>query len=181
MNFRSCFKMLQYICLVLDAWEKEVDKETPGASRKKDFKYPPVLPIIFYNGKDAWTAERNFFDRTNLNAAFEKYIPKFEYELVNLNDYSEEEIIGFGDALSLIMLIDKLRGSEGNSLLKYIPSDYVEKLNLKIPENMRKLLSDVLLVLLEKSGIDRIEAENMAAHIEKADSKFKNAKNFRCY
>ena len=50
-NFRSCFKMLQYICLVLDAWEKEAEREKPGARLLKEFKYPPVLPMIFYDGK----------------------------------------------------------------------------------------------------------------------------------
>ena len=43
-NYRSCFKMLQYICLVLDSWEKEAEKEKPGSTLLKDFKYPPVLP-----------------------------------------------------------------------------------------------------------------------------------------
>ena len=127
-NYRSSFKMLQYICLVLNDWEKEADREKSGASLTKGFRYPPILPIVFYDGRDTWTAERNFLNRTNLNTIFEKYIPKFEYELVNLNDYSEESIKGFGDALSLIMLIDKLRGSGGESLLKHLPPDYVEKL-----------------------------------------------------
>ena len=126
-NYRSSFKMLQYIGLVLDAWEKEAEIKEKGSSRKKDFKYPPVLPIIFYDGREAWTADRNFLERTYLSKVFEKYIPKFEYELVNLNDYSEKEIMGFGDALSLVLLIDKIRGNRGETLLRQLPEDYVEK------------------------------------------------------
>ena len=170
-NYRSPFKMLQYICLVLDAWEKEAEKETPGISLRKDFKYPPVLPIVFYDGTDTWTAEQNFFNRTNLNTAFEKYIPKFEYELVDLNNYSEEEILGFNDALSFILLIDKIRGSKGANLLRQLPHDYIEKLSLQIPDSLRKLLSDVIRVLLEKSGIDRQEAEKLAGYVEKTETK----------
>ena len=89
-DFRSSFKMLQYIYLVLSAWEKEAEKDDPGVSTRKNFKYPPVLPIIFYDGKNTWTAEKNFLYRTHLSQAFEKYIPKFEYELVNLNDYGKK-------------------------------------------------------------------------------------------
>ena len=170
-NHRSSFKMLQYICLVLDAWEKEAENEKKGISFTKDFKYPPVLPIIFYDGRDSWTAERNFFDRTNLNTAFKKYIPKFEYELVNLNDYSEKDIMEFNAALSIIMLVDKLRGSRGKSFLKDLPAEYLEKLDLQIPENMRKLLSDVILVLLEKSGVNRLEAEKISGYVEKPGGK----------
>ena len=170
-NFRSCFKIFQYIYLVLDAWEKEAEKEKPGSSTLKDFKYPPVLPIVFYDGKYSWTAEKNFFDRTYLNSAFEKYIPKFEYELVNLHDYDEEEIMRFGDALSFILLVDKVRDSKGKSLLTHLPENYVEKLRLQIPENMSKLLTDVTYSLLGKSGFKRLEAEQVAAIVEKAERK----------
>jgi len=170
-NHRSCFKMLQYICLVLDAWEKEVEKEKPGAIKLKDFKYPPVLPIIFYDGKGSWTAEKNFLNRTNLNIAFEKYIPKFEYEVVNLNDYTEEGIMKFGDALSFILLIDKLRDKKGESLLNKLPHDYEEKLKLQIPEYMSKLLSKVIRVLLDKSGYEPQEALEIAALVESAEKK----------
>jgi predicted transposase/invertase (TIGR01784 family) len=170
-NHRSSFKMLQYICLVLNTWEKEADRENPGTSLKKDFKYPPVLPIIFYDGNDNWSAERNFFHRTSLNTVFEKYIPKFEYELVNLNDYSEEMIMGFSDTLSIILLIDKIRDGRKGNLLRYLPPDYMEKINLQIPENLRKLLSDVIRVLLEKSGVNRLDAEKYADYVETADRK----------
>ena len=170
-NFRSSFKMLQYICLVLDAWEKEAENEEPGSSRRRDFKYPPVLPIIFYDGKDTWTAEQNFFERTYLNRAFQKYIPKFEYELINLNDYSEEKIISFGDALSLVLLIDKIRGNKGENLLRQLPSDYIEKLSLQIPESLVKLISDVIRVLLDKSGLERHEIEKYVSSVKKSEVK----------
>ena len=170
-NFRSSFKMLEYIYLVLDSWEKEAEKEDPGSSSRKDFKYPPVLPIVFYDGKYSWTAEKNFFDRTFLNMAFEKYIPKFEYELINLNDFSEEEIMRFGDALSYIMLIDKIRINRGKSAFAYLPQDYETKLKLQIPENLNKLLKDVTVSLLEKGGFDLSETRQLVSIIDKADRK----------
>ena len=170
-NYRSSFKMLQYIVLVLHDWEKEINKKEPGSSLKKDFGYPPVLPIIFYDGTDAWTAEMNFFNRTKMNTVFGKYIPKYEYELVNLNDYSEEEVKGFGDVLSFIMLLDKSRGSGEESLLKHLTPDYIEKLNLQIPDNMVKLLNDVVRVLLDKIGVDRHIVDRLTGYIEKGGGK----------
>ena len=65
-NFRAPFKMLLYIALILDAYEKEVNKEASKKAGKdvkitlrKGFKYPPVLPVVFYDGKGEWTAEMN--------------------------------------------------------------------------------------------------------------------------
>jgi hypothetical protein len=148
-NFRSPFKMLLYICLVLNNYEKQfANKKAP---QTKDFRYPPVLPIVFYDGPTRWTSERNFRDRTELAEEFWKYIPSFEYELVDLNQYSREDIIEFGDALSFIMLIDKVRTSkEGIEILRHLPKEYVEQLQLKIPEDLSKLMIDVITVLLDR-------------------------------
>ena len=170
-NFRSSFKMLEYIFLVLDAWEKEAEKEAPGASRRKNFKYPPVLPIVFYDGKHNWTAEKNFFDRTFLNKAFEKYIPKFEYELIDLKDYSKDDIMGFGDALSYIMLIDKFRNTREKTFSQYLPMDYIEKLKLHIPSNLNKLLVDVSVCLVEAGGYNRFDAKQVADLMKLANKK----------
>ena len=60
-NYRTSFKMLLYIVLVLDNYEKEINKQKKGKiTQTKDFKYPPVLPIVFYDGTDEWTAEKKF-------------------------------------------------------------------------------------------------------------------------
>ena len=170
-NFRTCFKMLLYISLVLTEWEKEAEKQKPDSSLAKDFKYPPVLPIVLYDGRGVWTAQRNFFERTHLNTAFEKYIPKFEYEVINLNEYSEAEIMRFGGALSFILLVDKMRNSREKFQTNRLPEDYVEKLRLQIPEDMHKLLVDITLSFLDKGGHDRDEAEATASIVEKAKKK----------
>ena len=30
----------------------------PGISKLKGFKYPPVFPIVHYNGESSWSAEK---------------------------------------------------------------------------------------------------------------------------
>jgi len=42
-NYRASFKMLLYIALILDEYEKEINKDAK-ISHAKDFKYPPILP-----------------------------------------------------------------------------------------------------------------------------------------
>ena len=153
-SFRASFKMLQYITLVLADYEKEANKEAEKEiSRHKGFKYPPVLPVIFYDGAVKWTAETNFFDKTEMNQIFAKYIPKFEYELVCLDDYSQDDLVRFGDTLSLVMILDKIRSFDGKRLLSKLPDNYVEQLRLNIPEHLLKLLSDVITVLMKKINV----------------------------
>ncbi|MDR1175142.1 MAG: Rpn family recombination-promoting nuclease/putative transposase [Treponema sp.] len=148
-NFRAGFKMLQYIALVLNDYEKEQNEKDPGCIFRRDFRYPPVLPVVFYDGPEAWTAERNFLYRTALNDVFEKYIPRFEYELVDLRRYSLEEIMRFGDALSLVMLVDRL--GEQENLEEFLEGleGYVK--TLKIPDELVKVVSDAMTVLLSRA------------------------------
>ncbi len=158
-NYRCSFKMLLYIALVLDAYEKEVNAMKDKASFAKEFKFPPILPIVFYDGVSEWTAERNFLDKTELSDIFYKYIPKFEYELVDLNQYKAEDLVLFGDTLSFIMLIDKIKTKDGMSLLSKLPDEYKEKLSLNIPPHLNKLIADVITILLSKIRVPNEEIE----------------------
>ena len=169
-NYRTSFKMLQYITLVLADFEKEVNKEKPGASSAKNFKFPPVLPIVFYDGTDKWTAETNFLDKTELNTVFYKYIPSFDYELVCLNEYSEQDLVKFGGALSLIMIIDKIRDTGGISMLSKLPPDYLEKLLLEIPPRLNKLLADVITVLLKRINVPDDEIDGIAEKLYRRET-----------
>ena len=165
-NFRASFEMLQYITLVLADYEKEANKKADKkVSEQKDFKYPPVLPIVFYDGGVKWSAEINFFDKIQMNQIFLKYIPKFEYELVCLEDYSQDDLVRFGDTLSLIMLMDKIRSFDGQRLLSKLPDNYVERLRLNIPDHLLKLLSDVIAVLMKRINVPEDEISTVTERL----------------
>jgi hypothetical protein len=108
----------------------------------------------------------NFADRTEMKDVFSKYIPKFEYELVDLNKYSLEDIVSFRDALSVIMLIDKWSRQKGGiAQLGKLPKDYFASLN--IPKNLTKLLTDVMTVLLDRLEVPKEEIHEITDLIEK--------------
>jgi hypothetical protein len=174
-NFRTSFKVLLYICMILDSYEKEVNKAHKGRSSARDFRYPPIIPIIFYDGADPWTAETNFLRRTALNDVFRKYIPSFEYELVDLNRYAREDIIRFNDTLSLVMLVDRVRTPEELLELEKITQEQIEALRLNIPPGLSKLLKDVITVLIDRVNIPK---EQKQAVVEKLTGKEKQAMMF---
>ena len=110
--YDMAFKILRYIVMVLTDYESEQEKLHPGITKTKDFKYPPILPIVYYEGSEEWTAAKNFHDKVHLSDVLGKYIPSFEYVLVPLKNYSNQDLIEKQDELSLIMLINKLKSSE---------------------------------------------------------------------
>ena len=132
-HYDMAFKLLRYIVMVLTDYESEQEKKKPGVTRTKEFRYPPILPVVYYEGTDRWTAARNFKDRVYLNNVLGRYIPDFEYVVVPVASYTNEELIEKKDELSLIMLINKLRSSADFKNLKGIPQEYFEELSEKTP------------------------------------------------
>ncbi|MDR0884859.1 MAG: Rpn family recombination-promoting nuclease/putative transposase [Clostridiales Family XIII bacterium] len=165
-NYRMPFKMLQYISLVLDKYEKEVNKKKKGTSFKKNFKYPAILPIVYYDGKSRWTAEKNFLNRTDLSDIFEKYIPKFEYELIDLNTYSYDDIMKFGDTISFMLLLDKVSGNDDFLALKQIIAKYYNEIDLNIPDHLRTMISRVARVMLTNVNVPQDEIDEITDKID---------------
>ena len=165
-NFRAPFKMLLYIALILNDYEKEVNKNT-NITFSKDYKYPPILPIIFYDGESEWTAETNFLNRTEMNDIFEKYIPKFEYELVSLKDYSFDDLAEYGDILSLFMMMDKVKTAEALGELSDRVKEYGKRLkDMNVPPHLMKLLVSVITVLLNKIEVPHGEINALVERID---------------
>ena len=153
------FRILRYIVMILNDYENEQEKLHPGITETKDFKYPPILPVIYYEGSDSWTAVKNFKDRVYLSDVLGKYIPDFEYLVVPLTSYSNQELIEKKDELSLIFLINKLRSSEEFRNLKEIPKEYMEHLGEETSEYMLKLIGKIIAVLLYRMNVPRKEVE----------------------
>ena len=182
-NFRTPFKMLLYITKILDAHENEITTKAQEEEAKlakaegrvaktikptylKGYKYPPILPIIFYDGSTKWTAEMNFLHKTEMHKVFEKYIPKFEYLLVNLNEYSSEKLQEFGNLLSLFMIIDKVKkAKELGNIMSSLPKDYIERVKASAPEHLKVLMSDVIRVLLAKLDVPQDEIDVVAERV----------------
>ena len=66
-HYDMSFRMLRYIVMVLTDYEAEQERLQEGITKTKDFKYPPVIPIIYYEGAENWTAVRNFKERVHLS------------------------------------------------------------------------------------------------------------------
>ena len=55
-EYNVAMQMLRYMIHIWEDYEKEMEKSHSGISNMKDFRYPPILPIVYYEGKAMWTA-----------------------------------------------------------------------------------------------------------------------------
>ena len=100
------FRIMVYIMDILLRYFMATDKKE---REKAGFRLPAVVPIVFYNGLDKWTAVRNFRDYQAEGQLFGDYILNLEYYLVDLNEIDENYILATNTVLDNIMYCDKLR------------------------------------------------------------------------
>ena len=165
-HYDMAFKLLRYMVMVLTDYEREEEKKRPGITRTKEFRYPPIIPVVYYEGTSQWTAVRNFKERVYLNEVLEKYIPDFEYLVVPVASYTNGELIEKKDELSLIMLINKLRNAEDFKALKEIPAEYFEELSEKTPQYLLELIGKIIAVFLYRLNVPRREVEQFTDQIK---------------
>lgn len=156
------FRILLYMTLIWHEWIKQKDKDKKGISKTKDFKLPPILPMVYYTGTNTWSAEINFNKSVYLNDVFKQYIPDFKYELVSLNDYSIENLLKFENIISFMMIMDKiLKPEEIKDILNMITEEYIQKIKGEIPDNLLGLLKDIVFLFLKKINIPKVESQKI--------------------
>lgn len=74
-----------------------------------DFRLPAMVPIVFYNGQDRWTAVKSLKEYQNRGDIFGNHILNLEYYLVDLSELDEDYILSTNTVLDNIMYCDKYR------------------------------------------------------------------------
>lgn len=134
------------------------------------FRYPPVLPIVFYDGVDNWTAATRLHERVLFSDILGKYIPDYQCILIQLKNYSTEELMEKKDELSVLMMIDKLRNAaDFEKFSKEVDVPFLEEVTEGSPEYLLKLMSQVIQVFLSKLNVPREEAEAFTEQIKERD------------
>ena len=99
--------------------EKETERE--GSTSRKDFRYPLIIPVVYYEGKAKWTADRQLSGRIENGVEYRDWIPDFRYEVVRIHDYSNEELLKRGNEMSLIMMFNKIQDASDLEEFIHIP------------------------------------------------------------
>ncbi len=165
-DYNVSMQILRYMLHIWEYYEKEAEKLHKGISKQAGFKYPPIIPIVYYEGSGEWTVPMYFSERIMEGDVFREYLPDFRYYLVPLRDYSNEELIEHKDEISLVMLINKLQSRADIEAFGRIPVDRLEEIIKDSPEHLLQIISDILLAFLLKENVPIEEAEELAGKIK---------------
>jgi len=166
-DYNVVMQILRYMVFIWEDYEKEQERENKGIIKTKGFKYPPVLPIIYYGGEKEWTASVELQDRIFLSDLLEEYIPNFKCILVQLRDYSNSDLLEKKDELSILMLIGKLQdAAQVAELGESLDSDYLNDITSKTPEYLLGIMTQIIEILLRKLNVPQKEAEEFSAKVK---------------
>ena len=103
-DFSMPIRLFYYTAEIRRKYLKSFEKD---AVKKKDFKLPAVVHIVLYNGDNSWTATTSFRDKIQRADLFGEYVIDFKHILINVNDYSKEDLIAIQNTVSAIFLLDQ--------------------------------------------------------------------------
>ncbi len=101
-DYHMTRRILEYIIEIMrmeDTLENKLKSEI----------YPIVVPIVIYTGLQKWKANMNFANKQYQTLNYKRYEINFEYNLIDINDYTSKELLKNESLLSSIMVIEKCR------------------------------------------------------------------------
>jgi predicted transposase/invertase (TIGR01784 family) len=135
------FRLLEYEVAII---RSAIDK---SKIKNKSYKIPLVMPIVLYTGKQKWNANK-YLERSQekiqgLN------IKIGNYSLVDINNYTEKELLEDNTFISKMMLIEKSKNTEEIA-------ETLEKIISKTQKEDKELLRRIIEIILEeKIGITK--------------------------
>jgi predicted transposase YdaD len=108
-DFQMPYRLLLY---QVEIWRYLLTDEKKARTRKKSFRLPPIVPIVLYNGKQRWTAVRQFRKLLGNEEVFRSELLNFEYLLIDVARYTEEELLSLSNTIGSVFLLDQTEDRE---------------------------------------------------------------------
>ncbi len=159
-------QIFRYMVYIWEKYERRMEKEKKGCTRRRDFRYPPIIPIIYYEGKRKWTAPKEFKDKIVFGEAFKEFLPNFSYYMVPVHAYSNDILIGHEDEISLVMLINKMQTIEDVEQFRKLPAEKIDRILKDTPDYLLDIIANVLRSFLLKENVPEDETEALVGKVK---------------
>lgn len=150
-------QIFSYMACIWKNWEKEMEAKNYDI-KSSSFRYPLILPIVYYEGTGKWTAETNLRSRVYDGKSLMEYVPDFRYHVVRIHDYSSAYLLGKKNEMSLIMALNKVQ--DGNfSEFANLDAEEADEILRDTPEEVLDIVVGTARSLLHKLNVPEDEAE----------------------
>ena len=160
-DYKMPYRILEYEYELI---RSEVEDKKLGT---KDYKIPAVISIVLYTGKKKWNVKKYIEEVQERLEGYEE-IKLAKYDVVDVNDFSKEELIKEKSFLSKAMLIEKAKDNE--EIIKYLEEITKEiNSNEEIYVDEMKKIFTIMIDKILKIKIGEEKAEEFKQNIKKEE------------
>ncbi len=149
---------IQLLGYMLNIWEQNI---------KQGKKLMPVIPILFYQGKDEWNYQsfENYFGE--LDSDLKQYLPIFKYEQINTTNWSDEQINQMFSMVSLKIgvLVMKHIFDDPNYLINELTKLFGGLSQLIETESGKAFFETTIIYLISATKIEEEQVKEKIAEI----------------
>lgn len=161
-DYTMPLRILEY---VVEIMKSAIDKDKLG---KKEYRFPVVIPVVLYTGRKKWNVS-NYIKEVQENLMGYEGVDFAKYNIVDINNYTEEELLQEENFLSKAMLIEKAKYT-GNLVICL--EKIVEEINIKksvYTKEQRELLITIIELVLKRKLEDK-ESEKLIKSLKGEES-----------
>ena len=149
-DYDVAMQLFRYMSVIWYDYRMEQNKKKKDANRRKAFRYPLIIPFVYYEGKEKWTAGLHLKDRIEFAEEMSEYIPDLQYHVVSVQQYTNEELSKKGDEMALVMLINKIQNPEDWKRFTEEAREFVDTAYAQASDEIKEVIIKVLWALLKK-------------------------------
>ena len=87
---------IQLLRYILEVWENNIREKIP---------LQITVPMLFYHGEEKWSYRPFHRYLAGLDPDLERYVPAFDYEFLNIGEWSDEKILALEEAFLINALL----------------------------------------------------------------------------
>jgi hypothetical protein len=148
------YRMLNYCLDIMQEWSR-------NRKIRRNTRYPIVVPIIIYTGKQKWKMQKNFKEKQISNCVFERYKIDLEYNFIDINKLSRQILLEKDTMFGYAMFIEKAEDTKEliENLNIIIKSTNNEKNLEKLANIISFLLNNVLEEKTQQELLEKIKSQ----------------------
>lgn len=149
-DYTMIFRVMVYVVNTLVKHFMDTERVV---REREGFRLPAMVPIVFYNGLEKWTAADSLRAYQYSGDVFGDYVLNLKYYLVNLTAIEEEYILSTNTVLDNIMYCDKFRKKLELAVAIRTAYARTKELDSQEQEEFRNWVKYILLSICENKEV----------------------------
>ncbi|MDE0299115.1 MAG: Rpn family recombination-promoting nuclease/putative transposase [Candidatus Poribacteria bacterium] len=143
------FRVLFYMTQIWDSQRREWESQSVP---KGQWRFRPILPIVFYTGEQRWTTPLTLDAIMDIPDVLSRFVPKFDTLFLGVKDTDESELTKFDHPLGWLLTVLQKEQATVEALSEALIEalSHINTLDEASAQQRRRAISYLLLLILHR-------------------------------